>query len=83
MVEPMSKNENGEGKGRMLFSRQEIIDYAKISKHLYLKFIKMGMPVLYIDGRCYAHTDNLDEFFRVVTRSNAKNLPDDVINAVD
>jgi len=31
------------------------------------------------DGRCYAHTDNIDEFFRTITRSSARNLPDDVV----
>ena len=55
------------------------MDYAGISRFLYLKFIRMGMPVLYVDGRCYAHTDNIDEFFRIITKSNAKNLPDEVI----
>ncbi len=67
------------GVGKILTSRQEIMDYAGISRFLYLKFIRMGMPVLYIDGRCYAHTDNINEFFRVITKSNAKNLPDEVI----
>ena len=31
------------------------------------------------DGRCYAHTNNIDEFFRTITRSSARNLPDDVV----
>ncbi len=64
---------------KILTSRQEILEYAGISKALYLKFIKMGFPVLYVDGRCYAHTDNIDEFFRTITRSSARNLPDDVV----
>ena len=64
---------------KILTSRQEIIDYAGISKHLYLKFIRAGLPVLYIDGRCYAHTDNIDDFFKAITRSNMKDLPDEAI----
>lgn len=59
------------------------MDYAGISRILYAKFVKMGMPVLYVDGRCYAHTDNIDEFFRVLTRQPAKNIPDDVLNSDD
>jgi len=74
MVEPMTT-----ALKKILTSRQEILDYAGISKALYLKFVKMGFPVLYVDGRCYAHTDNIDEFFRGITRANARNLPDDVI----
>jgi hypothetical protein len=75
MVEPMNQTTNK----RILTSRQEILDYTGISKHLYLKFIRAGMPVLYIEGRCYAHTDNIDEFFRLITKSNAQNLPEDTI----
>lgn len=66
---------------KVLTSKQEIMDYAGISKYLYMKFIRLGMPVLYIDGRCYAHTDNIDEFFKSITRTSAKNVPDDIINA--
>ena len=68
---------------KVLTSRQEIMDYSGISRKLYTKFIKMGMPVLYIDGRCYAHKDNIDEFFRAITRASARNLPDDVIDSDD
>jgi hypothetical protein len=41
------------------------------------------MPVLYIDGRCYAHTENLDEFFKRITFQNAQALPEDLIMAND
>lgn len=68
---------------KVLTSRQEIMDYAGISRLLYTKFVKLGMPVLYIDGRCYAHKDNIDEFFRKITFTNAKNLPDSVIDSDD
>lgn len=64
-------------------SRQEIITYLGISKHMYSKFVKMGLPVLYIDGRCYAHKSNLDEFFKSVTRVTAKNIPDHILNSDD
>jgi hypothetical protein len=67
-------------KPKILSSRQEILDYTGLSPYLYLKFVRLGMPVLYIDGRCYAHTDNLDEFFRLITKSSAKNLPDEILS---
>jgi len=43
----------------------------------------MGMPVLYVDGRCYAHKDNIDEFFKLLTRTSSKNIPDDILNSDD
>lgn len=58
-------------------SKDEILEYTGLSKHLYVKFLKMGLPVLYIDGRCYAHKDNLDEFFRKVTRVNSSKIADE------
>ena len=41
----------------------------------------MGMPVLYLDGRCYAHKDNIDDFFKTITRVNMKNAPDEIIDS--
>lgn len=64
---------------KILTSRQEILEYTGISKKLYLKFVRAGLPVLYFKGRCYAHTDNIDEFFRDITKSNAQNLPEEAI----
>lgn len=64
------------GMVNVLTSKDEILQYTGLSKHLYSKFLKMGMPVLYIDGRCYAHKDNIDEFFKKVTRVNSSRVPD-------
>jgi len=66
---------------KVLTSRGEIMEYANLSKYLFAKFVKMGMPVLYIDGRCYAHKDNIDEFFKAITRVNSSKIPDDVLDA--
>ena len=65
---------------KILTSKQEIMDYLKISDKLYKKFIRMNMPVLYIDGRCYAHKENLDDFFKALTRVSAKNAPDELLD---
>ena len=75
----MAANSNGIKK--VLTSRGEIMEYANLSKYLFAKFVKMGMPVLYIDGRCYAHKDNIDEFFKAITRVNSSKIPDDVLDA--
>lgn len=69
---------------KVLTSKQEIMDHLKISRGLYRKFIRMGMPVLYLDGHCYAHKDNIDDFFKAITRVNMlKNAPDEIIDAGD
>jgi len=65
---------------KILMGKKEIMDYLKITDHNYKKFIRMGMPVLYVDSRCYAHKDNIDEFFKAVTRVSMKNAPDDLID---
>lgn len=65
---------------KVLLSKQDIMEHLKISDKLYKKFIRMGMPVLYVDGRCYAHKDNLDDFFKAITRVSMKNAPDDIID---
>lgn len=76
----MAANTNGNIK-KVLTSRGEIMEYANLSKYLFGKFVKMGMPVLYIDGRCYAHKDNIDEFFKAITRVNSSKVPDDILEA--
>ena len=65
------------GMDNVLTSKDEILEYTGLSKHLYVKFLKMGLPVLYIDGRCYAHKDNIDEFFKKVTRVNSSKAEDE------
>jgi hypothetical protein len=58
---------------RVLFGKEEIMEAYKMTDYKFKKWIKMGMPVLILDGTCYAHRDNIDEFFRAVTRVNSKN----------
>jgi hypothetical protein len=76
----LAANTNGNIK-KVLTSRGEIMEYANLSRYLFAKFVKMGMPVLYIDGRCYAHKDNIDEFFKAITRVNSSKVPDDILEA--
>lgn len=57
------------------------MDRYDLSVYMFRKFIKMGLPVLYLDGRCFAHTDNIDEFFKALTRVNSSKVPDELIDA--
>jgi hypothetical protein len=52
---------------RVFTTKDEIKDYLNISDILFKKFIKSGMPALFIDGRWYAHADNIDGWFRATT----------------
>lgn len=58
---------------KVLSSKDEIMQAYKMTDYTFKKWIKMGMPVLVVDRTCYAHRDNIDEFFKLVTRVNSKN----------
>lgn len=56
------------GRRRLLVGRQEILDYLGIGRQAFGDFLRLGMPAAVYHGKWYAHADNLDEFFRRVTR---------------
>ena len=47
-----------------------------ISEPVFKKFLKMGMPVIVIDNRYYASTDNLDEYFKSVNLGRITDIPE-------
>lgn len=49
---------------KILITKSEIMEYMGISKVLYQHFLKLGLPVVSINGQKYAHADNLDEWAR-------------------
>jgi hypothetical protein len=59
------------------------MDYLKISRKSFIMFIRMGMPVAYINGRCYAHKENIDAFFKTITRTNMQKAPDEILDGED
>lgn len=61
---------------KVLTSKEDVMDYAGLTKHTYPKFLKLGLPVLYMDGRCYAHKDNIDDFFKIITKVNSSKVAD-------
>jgi len=63
--------------GKILIGAKAIMDYLVISRPTFRKFIEMGMPATVIDGRWYAHTDNLDKFFQKITWVSIKDVPED------
>ena len=60
---------------KVLIGAQSIQAYLQISAPTFKKFVQKGLPAVVIDNRWYAHTDNLDEYFRQMTRFCMKEIP--------
>lgn len=58
--------------GKVLKSRDEIREHYGLSRTAFDKFISMGMPARIIDGKWYAHVDNIDQFFKKITAGQGK-----------
>ncbi len=69
----MSEN-NG---SRTLIGLVDILNYMQIGKPMFYQFVEMGLPARVINKRWYAHKDNIDDFFKKVTRHRAKEIPTD------
>ena len=52
---------------KILRGVDEICVYGKFSRPLFEEFVKMGLPAVVIRNIWWAHADNVDEFFRLVT----------------
>jgi len=63
---------------KILNGRGEIEQYLNVSKRVFYQFLEMGLPARVINKRWYAHKDNVDEFFKKLTRYREKNIPMDV-----
>ncbi len=65
------------GKTDLLDSKQMISDYLNgASNYMLKKYLKVGMPVVFLNGRWLAHKENIEEFCKVFTRKKANNIPD-------
>jgi len=52
----------------ILTSKEEIMEYIGCGERLLAQYVSMGLPILSIMGRWVAHADNIDQFFRAITR---------------
>ena len=59
-----------------MVGKKAIIDYLQISEYTFLKFVNWGLPVRVIENRYYAHTDNLDLYFRKLTIGDGEIVED-------
>ena len=51
----------------VLSGMEEILEYLKMTEYIYRKWLKLGLPVLVVDGTHYAYRDNLKDFFKNAT----------------
>ena len=52
---------------KILIGKDAIKKYLSISEPTFKKFVNMGLPAKVICNRWYAHTDNIDSYFRDLT----------------
>lgn len=64
---------------KFLTCKAEICAYmGNISDYIFKKYVRVGLPARYEDGRWCASTDNIDEWWRVYTRVSLKNVIDSI-----
>ncbi len=64
---------------KILRTAQEIMDFlGGISRSTFKKWVERGLPCAIEDGAWWAHTENLEDFFKLYTRRTIKKFPDDL-----
>ena len=57
----------------ILRTKPEIMEYTGYSEYLLKKWISRGLPVFIDDaGNMTAHADNIEDFFRAITRKRGR-----------
>lgn len=59
-------------KSGILHGKKAIKDYLGVGEDYLQEYIAAGMPVLITGGKWVAHADNIEDFFRKITRVNSK-----------
>jgi len=62
---------------KTLIGLSDILNYMKIGKPMFYQFVEMGLPARVINNRWYAHRENIDEFFKQITRHAENEIPRD------
>jgi len=75
------------GKGRLLVGQEAIMEYMGIGRRMFDDFVnhkKMpAMPPSMTGGKWLAHTDNLDDWARSITRIQVRPGGDEIERALD
>jgi hypothetical protein len=61
---------------RILTSKDEIMDFLGVKRTVFDQLLKIHLPVVVINGRYYAHSENLDTWMKVFT---SKQRPEIII----
>jgi len=51
-----------------LVGKKAIADYMHLTEKTLPAFLDLGLPAAKINGRWYAHTENVDSFFKRLTK---------------
>jgi len=57
----------------VFMGKDEIMAAYKMTEYMAKKWVKLGMPVLILDGTWYANRDNINAFFKAKTMVNSSN----------
>jgi len=68
---------NSVPQSRLLVGLKEILAFLKMSKPTFYDFVQEGLPAAVINGRWYAHADNLERWFQRRTLAREKQIPAD------
>jgi hypothetical protein len=63
--------------------KEEIMLVYDWSKHIFKKWVKIGLPCLIVDRMYYAHKDNINEYFKAKTRISYQNASDEMLDDDD
>lgn len=61
-----------EGRNGFLFGIEKIAEFIGVSKPTVYKMIEYGMPARIVDGKWYAHAENIDLFMKTWTNVRTK-----------
>lgn len=61
----------------VLIGRDAIQSYLSVSRDTFYSLIKLGMPASVINGRWYAHRENIEAWFQLITRSQTRGTVED------
>lgn len=64
--------------GKLLVGIRAITGYLSIGRGTFERFIELGMPANFIDGRWYANKDNLDDFTRAITKVQPRKMMEEI-----
>lgn len=61
----------------LLIGINQIVTYIGVSKPTFYRLARKGLPANLIDGTWYAHKDNLDNYFKIITSKPPQSFPEE------